>query len=105
MLNSKATAFISCLLLSAMVALGADLAGRVTFRGKPLAGAVVTANLLGARGPVAVTVTRTGPQGRYNLRSLRDGDYILLVDMEGRRVYQGRFTLSGSNLVKNINLE
>jgi len=102
--NSRALAFISGLLLSAMLA-AADLSGRVTVRGAPLAGAVITANLIGARGPAAVSVTRTGSGGVYTLRGLRNGDYILLVDMNGRRVYQGRIALTGPNLVKNVDLQ
>jgi redox-regulated HSP33 family molecular chaperone len=103
--NSRALAFISGLLLSAMLAAAADLSGRVTVRGAPLAGAVITANLIGARGPAAVSVTRTGTGGEYTLRGLRNGDYILLVDMNGRRVYQGRIALTGPTLVKNVDLQ
>ena len=103
--NSKVLAFISGLLLAAMLAAAADLSGRVTLRGAPLAGAVVTANLIGERGPAAVTVTRTGPRGEYFLRGIRNGDYILLVDMNGRRVYQGRISLTGPTVVKNVDLQ
>jgi hypothetical protein len=35
-----------------------ERAGRVTLRGAPLAGAVVTANLIGEGGPASVTVAR-----------------------------------------------
>lgn len=103
--NSRALAFISGLLLAAMLAAAADLSGRVTFHGAPLAGAVVTANLIGERGPAAVTVSRTGARGEYVLRGLRNGDYILLVDMNGRRVYQGRIALTGPTVVKNVDLQ
>ena len=105
MRNSKLLALISGLLLTSTVAAAADLSGRVTFRGAPLAGAVVTANLIGARGPSSVTVTRTGPGGEYTLKGLRNGDYILLVDMGGRRIYQGRVALRSPLLVKNIELQ
>ena len=103
--SKRVLTFVSGLLLTAVLAAAADLAGRVTFRGAPLAGAVVTANLIGQRGPAAVSVTRTGTKGEYALRGLRDGDYILFVDMNGRRVYQGRLALSGRNLVKNVGLQ
>lgn len=104
--NSRAWAFISGLLLSATLAAAADLSGRVTVSGAPLAGAVVKANFISSgRGPVAVSVTRTGPAGEYLLRGLRNGDYILLVDTNGRRVYQGQLTLPASGLVKNIDLQ
>jgi hypothetical protein len=88
-----------------MLAAAADLSGRVTVRGTPLAGAVVTANLIGERGPASIAVTRTGPRGEYTLRALRNGDYILLVDMNGRRIYQGRIALTGPTLVKNVELK
>src|SRR5262245_58275743 len=98
-------AFISGLLLTAVPATAADLYGRVTFRGAPLAGSVVTANLVNQKGPGAVTVTRTGPNGDYALKGLRNGDYILLVDTNGRRVYQGRITLNTPSVAKNIDLK
>jgi hypothetical protein len=102
--STRVLAFISGLLLTAILAWASDLSGRVTVRGAPLAGAVVTANLIGQRGPAAVSVTRTGPQGEYALRGLRDGEYILLVDMNARRIYQGKITLRSAALVKNIEL-
>jgi hypothetical protein len=103
--NSRVWAFISGLLLSVTLAAAADLSGRVTAGGAPLAGAVVTANLIGARGPAAVSVTRTGKAGDYILRGLRNGDYVLLIDLNGRRIYQGRISLAGPNLVRNIDLQ
>lgn len=103
MRNSRSLALISCLLLIAHAALGAELSGKVTFRGAPLVGAVVSANLIGDRRPNAVIVTRTGTGGTYMLR-LRNGDYIVLVDMEGRRVYQGRVAITGPNVTKHIDL-
>jgi ABC-type xylose transport system permease subunit len=105
MQNSRSLALISGLLLTAALAAAANLSGRVTVRGAPLAGAVVTANLIGAHGPASVTVTRTGTGGEYVLRGLRNGDYILLVDMNGRRIYQGRVTLTAPTLVKNIEFQ
>ena len=104
MKSSRALAFASGLLLTAILAAAADLSGRVTFRGAPLAGAVVTANLIGERGPTSVTVTRTGPRGEYVLRGLRSGNYILLVDMSGRRVYQGRIVVTDQTIAKDIEL-
>lgn len=103
--STKALAFISGLLLSSIPALAAELSGRVTVRGKPLEGAVVTANLIGAKGPAAVSVTRTDSRGEYALRDLRNGNYILLVDMSARRIYQGRIALTGPTYVKNIGLK
>ena len=43
--NSRALAFISAVLLPTVLA-AADLSGQVTVRTAPLAGAVVTANLI-----------------------------------------------------------
>jgi redox-regulated HSP33 family molecular chaperone len=106
MQNSRALAFVSGLLLSAVLAAAADLSGRITVSGAPLAGAVVKANLIDSgRGPAAVSVTVTGPAGEYVLHGLRNGDYILLVDANGRRIYQGRLTLTSSGLAKSIDLQ
>lgn len=105
MKSSKGLAFVSALLLIAVPAAAADLSGRVTFRGAPLAGAVVTASLIVDGAQASVTVTRTGPGGEYALRGLRNGDYILLVTMNGRRIYQGRLALAGPNIVKDIELK
>jgi hypothetical protein len=91
--------------LTAVPAVSAELSGRVTVRGKPLEGAVVTANLIGEKGPAAVSITKTGSKGEYALRGIRNGNYILLVDMNGRRVSQGRIALAGPTLVKNIGLK
>jgi hypothetical protein len=105
MQSSRILTFVSGLLLAATLASAADLAGRVTARGAPLPGALVTANLLGPRGPAAVSVVRTDSGGVYVFRALRAGEYILLVDINGRRIYQGRITLTNSALVKNIALQ
>jgi hypothetical protein len=105
MRNSKALAFVSSVLLSAALH-AADLSGRVTVSGAPLPGAVVKAELIeSGHRPAAVSVTRTGSDGEYLLRGLRNGDYILLVDTNGRRVYQGRIALPAAGLVKNIDLQ
>lgn len=105
MRNSRALIFISGLLFIATLAMATDISGRVTYHGAPLEGAVVTASLIGAQGPAAVTVTETGVHGEYVISGLRDGEYFLLVDLHGRRIYQGRILLSGSTLVKNIDLQ
>jgi Carboxypeptidase regulatory-like domain len=89
---------------STIAAAAADLSGRVTARGNALSGAVVTANLIGAKGVAGVTVTRTDARGSYMFRGLANGNYILLVDYNGRRLYQGKVTLSGGVLAKNIEL-
>jgi hypothetical protein len=102
--STKALSFISALLLVAAMAFAADLTGRVTVRGAPFAGAVVTANMIGANGPATVVVTRTGPDGQYSLHGLRDGRYILLVDINSRRVFQDKISVTGTTFVKNIEL-
>jgi hypothetical protein len=96
--------FASVFLLIAVVVHAATLSGEVTYQAKPVSGAVVTANLLGAKGPVSVSVARTDDRGGYTLNNLRNGKYILLVDVNGKRVYEGRLALTGSALVKNIAL-
>ena len=104
---SKILVFISIcgMLMAATLAVAADLSGHVKVRGAPVAGAVVTVNFLGASGPASVSVTRTDPQGNYALKGLPNGDYILLVDIEGRRVYQGRIAVADSSITKNIDLQ
>jgi Carboxypeptidase regulatory-like domain len=104
MRNSSVLTFISGLLLIATLAAAADLSGRVTARGTPLAGAVVTADLIGPHGVASVTVTRTDARGQYVFRGLANGSYILLVDMNGRRLYQGRVTLNGGVQAWNVTL-
>jgi hypothetical protein len=103
--STRVLVFTSCLLLTAILARATDLSGKVTVKGAPLAGAVVTANLIGASGPAAVSVTRTGSQGEYALRGLKAGNYILLVDMNARRIYQGKIALKSAALVKNVALK
>ena len=102
----RALLCISVLPLTAALAFAAaGIAGRITVRGAPLAGAVVTANLVGANGPSAVVVTKTGTNGAYSLQGLANGSYILLVDMNSKRIYQGKLTLSGQAVTKNIDLK
>jgi redox-regulated HSP33 family molecular chaperone len=103
--STRALLFISGLLLTALLAFATDITGRVTVRGAPLAGAVVTANLIGAKGAAAVVVTKTGTNGQYSLQGLANGSYILLVDLNSRRIYQGSITLTGPAFVKNIDLQ
>jgi hypothetical protein len=101
----KVSLFISILLLTAVLARAAELSGRVTVRGAALPGAVVTANLIGAKGAAAVSVTKTGPKGEYDLKGLSNGNYILFVDMDARHIYQGRIALTSAGYVKNIALK
>jgi hypothetical protein len=101
----KVLAFNSCLLLTAVTGWATDLSGKVSVNGAPLPGAVVTANLIGEKGPAAVSVTRTGPKGEYALKGLKDGSYILLVDLNAKRIYQGKIALRSTALVKNIELK
>lgn len=103
---SKILVFISIcgLLMAAPLAAAADLSGCVKVRGAPVAGAVVTANLIGDSGRASVVVTRTDSQGNYALTGLPGGNYILLVDIEGRRVYQGQIAVADSSITKNIDL-
>ena len=104
MRNLRSLIFISVLMWGTIVAAAAELSGHVTARGTALSGAVVTANLIGPKGAAGMTVTRTDARGSYIFRGLANGNYILLVDYNGRRLYQGRVTLSGGVLAKNIEL-
>ena len=101
----KVLKFISAVLFTTVIAFATNITGKITVKGAPLAGAVVTANLIGAKGPTAVSVTRTGANGEYSLQGLANGNYVFLVDMNSRRVYQGKVTLKGPALVKNISLQ
>ena len=103
--SRKALKFISALLLTAVLAFATNITGKITVKGAPLVGAVVTANLIGAKGPTAVSVTKTGSNGEYSLQGLANGNYVFLVDMNSRRVYQGKVSLKGPALVKNISLQ
>lgn len=94
------------LLLLACAAQAADLSGRVTFRGRPVADALVRAYRVdpAARGRAATWATRTGSGGDYVLQRLPTGDYLLTVEKDGRRIYQGKVTLAGPPTTKNIEL-
>lgn len=105
MSSSRILASISSLFLFVALAAGADLSGRITVKGEALPRAVVTVNLVSKRAPRTVTITRSDARGQYAFHGLRNGEYVLLVDLNGRRVYQGEVALSGASLVKNIELQ
>jgi hypothetical protein len=74
-----------------MQASAADLDGVVSYKAagtaRPLVAAVVSVfNAATQR----KTITKTNDAGRYLLRALASGSYLILVEKDGRRVYQGK---------------
>ena len=88
---------ISCctfvLALSAVPAAAANLDGTITHgargttRPDPLVSALVSVYNPATRQKM---VTRTNDLGRYLYKSLPGGVYVILVEKDGRRVYQGK---------------
>jgi hypothetical protein len=81
------------LALSAAQAAAANLDGTITYgaRGTARPDALVSA-LVSVYNPATrqKTVTRTNDLGRYLYKSLPGGVYVILVEKDGRRVYQGK---------------
>jgi hypothetical protein len=74
-----------------MQAAAADLEGGVTYKAagtaRPLPAAVVSVfNAATQR----KTITKTTDAGRYLFKALASGSYLILVEKDGRRVYQGK---------------
>jgi hypothetical protein len=87
---------ISCavmLTLAATQAEAASLDGTITYiargttKSDPLASALVSIFNTDTR---RKTVTRTNDLGKYLYKSLPSGVYVILVEKNGRRVYQGK---------------
>ena len=80
-------------LAAAAQAAAADLNGTITYRTRgtaktdPLVSALVSVYNPATRRKL---VTRTNDLGRYLYKSLPSGVYVVLVEKEGRRVYQGK---------------
>jgi hypothetical protein len=81
------------LALSAAQAAAANLDGTITYgargttRPDPLVSALVSVYSPSTRQKM---VTRTNDLGRYLYKSLPGGVYVILVEKDGRRVYQGK---------------
>ena len=92
-------------LFLALPACAAHLGGRVTFRQKPVPDAVVRVYQVNTskmtRG--MVVATRTGTDGVYQFRDLPHGQYILIVEKYGKRLYQGKAFVQ-ADVEKNIDL-
>jgi hypothetical protein len=81
------------LALSAAQAAAANLDGTITYgaRGTTRPGPLVSV-LVSVYNPATrqKMVTRTNDLGRYLYKSLPGGVYVILVEKDGRRVYQGK---------------
>jgi hypothetical protein len=81
------------------------LRGHVTVDGQPVAHAAMSLFLLRPKVPGAYgrnIVSRTNENGTYEVASLPQGDYVLLVWKQGIRLYQGRVHVAESDNVKDI---
>jgi hypothetical protein len=79
--------------------------GRVTVDGQPVAHAAMSWFLLRPTVPGAYgrnIVSRTSETGTYEVASLPEGDYVLLVWKQGIRIYQGTVHVGASDNVKDV---
>jgi hypothetical protein len=100
-----AARLLGVLLSLALPAAAAHLGGKVTFRRAPLPDAVVRAYQIDASSKVRamVVATRTGADGSYRFPDLPHGQYILIVEKYGKRLYQGKAFVQ-ADVEKNIDL-
>jgi hypothetical protein len=102
MRNSRSFRSISCLvaiaLLLAAPLLAGELSGRVTGGGRPISDAFVRLYQIDPSGGnwKGVFVTRTNQGGVYLLRGLPNAEYVILVEKDGRRLFQGKVRIFGS---------
>ncbi len=91
----------SCRLTSGAIALAAWLAlpsaaagleGKVTYRTSAIPSAIVSV-YQESSGRKAVTLSNSS--GEYRFDNLPSGSYIVLVEKDGRRIYQGRTSVAG----------
>ena len=85
-----------CAALTAILAAPAQaglLRGAVTHGTSGVPSAIVSFYQIGAGSTKFITrnITRTNNLGRYAFNNLPSGSYIVLVEKDGRRIYQGRF--------------
>ena len=100
--NSSALIMTSRLMLSvvliAIPCFGASLSGKVAYRNAPVTNASVTLYAVDEakmkRG--ATYATRTSSAGTYSFPSLPNGDYVLIVEKNRQRVYQGKLQLENA---------
>jgi len=97
--NSSALLMISRFILGVILitvpSFGASLSGKVAYRNAPVTDASVTLYAVDeakmTRG--ATYATRTSSAGTYSFPSLPNGDYVLIVEKNRQRVYQGKLQL------------
>ena len=80
----------ACVALFALLALpaaAAGLQGKVTYQARALPSALVSV-YQESNGSKSVTLSNS--QGEYRFDKLQSGSYIVIVEKDGRRVYQGR---------------
>jgi hypothetical protein len=81
------------LVMLAAPAAAADLSGTVTYKVPGMTRpAPLLAVLVSAYNPATArkSVTRTNEVGVYLFKSLPDGLYVIFVEKDGRRLYQGK---------------
>jgi hypothetical protein len=86
----------ACAALTAILALpahAAGLQGRVTYGTNAVASAIVSVYQESTR---RKSVTISNSRGEYAFNNLPSGSYIVLVEKDGRRIYQGRATVPQS---------
>jgi len=91
----------------AVTAAAADLNGTITYKTLkmaqpgPLSEALVSVYHIGTK---SKTVTRTSSTGKYLFKNLPNGSYVILVEKDGQRVYQGKVDVSQGNRQFDIKL-
>jgi hypothetical protein len=81
----------------------ANLRGKITHQSRPVADALVRLYPTGS-GRGEVIATRTSDSGRYVIGRIRPGTYVLLVEKNGRRVFQGRIEVRTDEATRNVEL-
>jgi carboxypeptidase family protein len=103
--RSRTSRLLAMALFLALPACAAHLGGRVTFQQKPVPDAVVRVYQVDASSKTRgmVVATRTGADGFYQFRDLPHGQYIVIVEKYGKRLFQGKAFVQ-TDVVKNIDL-
>ena len=89
------------------VAEAADLRGTITYRTSAATPPSAMANALVTfyqPDTKRTTVTRTNSVGGYSLKDLQSGLYVLFVEKDGRKVYQGKILIPVSGNIFDIAL-
>jgi hypothetical protein len=91
----------------AQASIQSQLSGAITVDGNPASNAIITLYLLNKEqsGYDKSISSKVSYNGLYRFGGLSDGNYVLTIMKEGKRVYQGTLVTSGQrNIVKNIDL-